>query len=62
MDFADRAVILPYDEPLSQTDELFCLCRKLCPMTKSNAEWRIGVQSVLLIANELRTPPVGYAE
>ena len=53
MDFADRASILPSDEQLSQTDELFCLWRGLCPMTKSNAEWLVGVQPVLLIANNL---------
>ena len=62
MDFADRATILPSDKPLSQTDELFCLWRRLCPMTKSNAEWRVGVQPVLLIANNLWTPPMGYVE
>ena len=62
MDFADRATILPSDEPLSQTDELFCLWRGLCPMTKSNAEWRVGVRPVLLIANTLWTPPMGYVE
>ena len=53
MVFVNLLKELMNDELLWQSDNQFCLCRTLCPMTKCYAEWPFGVQSVLLICRSV---------